>query len=133
MFKQRHSCSRLGTHRAATPLLFVVTMLCSSSVVADGWTSPALIGNIQSASSGTPSSGATTHYFRSGSSNTFTVTNGDGICSTPLFAYVDSSQYGYRELLATAMFAKSLGKQVQFVGNCTGPDYFKTYYVILLD
>jgi hypothetical protein len=91
--KQRMSANRLAA------LLFLASALCSLPVAADGWTSSALIGNIQSSSSGTPSSGATT----------------------------------YRELLATAMLAKGLGKPVQFIGECIYADYFKTHYVILVD
>jgi hypothetical protein len=132
LVKQRRSRPRSRAHRAAEAFLFVATILCSHPAAAEGWTAPASIGNIQSFSSGSPSSGSVTHYFTT-TSSTWTVTNGAGVCSSPLFAYIDSSQYGYRELFATAMLAKSLGKQVWLLGNCTATDYFKTHYVILLE
>ena len=133
LVKHRRSRPRSRAHRAAEAFVVVATILCSHPAAAEGWTAPASIGNIQSFSSGSPSSGSVTHYFRAATSTSWTVTNGAGVCSNPLFVYLDSSQYGYRELLATAMLAKSLGKQVQFIGNCIAADYFKTYYVILLE
>ena len=133
LVKHRRSRLRWHAHRAAEAFLFVATILCGAPAAAEGWTAPTSIGNVQSFSSGSPSSGSVTHYFRSATHTTWTVTNGAGVCSSPVFAYIDSSQYGYRELLATAMLAKSLGKQVQLYGNCTATDYFKTHYVVLLD
>lgn len=124
---------RSQAQRVAIPLFSIVSALCSAPVGAEGWTSNALIGNIQSFSDGSPSSGSTTHYFRSATAPNWEVVNGGGICSSPIFVYLDSSQYGHRELLATVMLAKALGKQVQFIGICTATNYFKTHYVLLVD
>jgi hypothetical protein len=117
--------------RVAGWIALTAAALCSAPAAAQSSTSAALIGNIQSSSSGTSSSGATTHYFRSGQTERWTVTG--GTCSNPYFVYVDSTQFGYRELLSTVMLAKVMGKQVYFIGQCTDANHFKTNYVIMLD
>jgi hypothetical protein len=50
-----------------------------------------------------------------------------------MFVFIQSSRFGHRELLATVMLAKALGKRVAFQGDCNAADYFTAHYVVMTD
>jgi hypothetical protein len=109
-------------------LLAIGALFCATGAIAQASTTSALVGNIQSLSSS-----PNTYYFTIAAPATRWTVNGGSGCTSPEFVYLNSTQNGYRDLLATVMLAKALGKRIAFIGNCSGTDYFNTHYVILVD